>query len=312
MNEPAIDPAEPSGCTLADLMALTVGSAIACSFFWYSYGIDSTTISGRTAPEWFLWENRGIELFQKSCVALIPVILLRRRRYGGPLRPVDYSVILMGLSQLFLTIWHWQPLVILYKPSPTSRLTLVNMEAFRAWKLSKFAIGIMAGLVVVFRRYRRVDCVSGVMIALSWCCLTESFTQAYQDWGNSMLQSPSPRWPLRTVQLLSTILVQGPISVLTYLPFAILIIDLFRSRRRQKLWVEQVSIVLVYVLMIGFQWRTIARQILTSGFDSGVAMNLGIWLAWIVLACVLARIFEPVWRRFLECPSIHSPAEAQL
>jgi hypothetical protein len=287
-------------------MALTVGSAIACSLYWYSSGIDATTISGRAAPDWYVWATRGIELIQKSCAALIPVILLRRWRYGEPLRPVDYLVILIGLSQFFLTIWQWPALGILSKNSPTSIHFSVNLEAFRVWKLSKLVAGIVVGLVVLIRRQRGPDWLSGVMIAFSWSCLTDSLTLAYQDWGNAMLPALSTRWPHGTIWLLSTILAQGPIRVLAYIPFAIMLMDLFRSPGRQRLWVEVVSIVLVLLLPIGFQGRYIAHQVLTSGFNGALAMDLGGWVASIALACLLARIFEPVWRRILEGSPVNS------
>ena len=290
---------DPRGCTLADLLALTLGAAIAASLKWYSGELDSTTIAGRAAPAWFVWANGSIELLRKSGVALIPVILQRRWRYGGPLRPVEYLPILVGLEQIFLSMWTWPVFGILYKDPQAPSRTLVSIEAYRAWQLSQVTIGIAAALLVAYRRKRPPDWISGFLIAVAWNRLTVEGEIYYQEWGNHLITSFG--WPASTVGLLSAALVQGPIGSIIYLPTGIALVDLGRAGGRTWTWVERAATWLILPLPLFSQARYLSVIILgPRPIDLGHALHLGSTVASLGVAYLLARFFEPAWRRLLE------------
>jgi hypothetical protein len=74
---------EPISITLADLLALVVGSALAVSLPQLHWPSDRIAIGNVPVPGWFAWLFVIAEAAMKVCLALIPVILGRRARYGG-------------------------------------------------------------------------------------------------------------------------------------------------------------------------------------------------------------------------------------
>lgn len=299
MSETTAYRPEPRGCTLADLIALTLGAAIAASLYWYSGATELTTIAGRAAPTWYIWANSFIELLQKSCVALTPVILQRRWRTGGPLRPVEYLPILTALDQIFLSALHWPVFGILYKGAKQSSGIHVDLEAWRAWNLGQLAIGFIAILLVVLRRKRPPDWIAGFLVALAWGRMALVGGIYYQEWGNEWITANG--WPLSTVRLLSATVVQGPPGLVVNLPLAMVLVDLGGAHIRRRSWVEWVAAWLTLPLPLFYQARFLAGSRLgTRPLDFVHATHLGVWVASFGLAYLMARAFEPAWRWFLE------------
>ena len=91
---------EPISITLADLMMLVFGSAVAISLPQMHFPADRIAIDNIPMPGWVPWLFVIGEVAMKVGLALIPVILGRRARYGGLPRPADWLAILVGLSLL--------------------------------------------------------------------------------------------------------------------------------------------------------------------------------------------------------------------
>jgi len=91
---------EPIPITLADLAALVLGSALAISLPQMHLTTDRIAIGGAPMPGWIAWLFVIGEVAMKVSMALIPVILARRARYGCLPRPADWLSILVGLTLL--------------------------------------------------------------------------------------------------------------------------------------------------------------------------------------------------------------------
>jgi hypothetical protein len=309
MNEVIPERAEPRGCTLADLMALTLGAAIAASLYWYSSKSGSITILGRLAPSSYVWFNSFLEILQKSCVALTPVILHRRWRSGGPLRPVEYLPILIAIGQVSFSMWQWPVFGIVSDDPRSSSGKRVDMEAVRIWKLAQCAVGGAAALLVFVRRKRAPDWLFGVLVAIAWDRLVYAGETFYQAWGYEFMTSYD--WPNATTRLLSSTLVQLPIGLIVNVPLAIALVDLGRGRARPATWVERASAWLGLSPPLLVQVRYFAQGlILAPGIILECALRAGLWAASIGLAYLLARAFEPAWRRALEGSRDHAGLKA--
>jgi hypothetical protein len=86
--------------TLADLSALILGSALAVYLPQMHFPHDRITIYNFPMPEWVAWLFVIQEVLMKVGLALIPVILVRRARYGGLPTATDWLPILVALPLL--------------------------------------------------------------------------------------------------------------------------------------------------------------------------------------------------------------------
>jgi hypothetical protein len=295
---------------MADLLALTFGAAIAASLYWYSNkGGSNTVAGGSSAAVRYFWFSSFIELLQKSCVALTPVILLRRWQAGGPIQPIAYLPILVSFGQISNSIWNLPILGIVYEDLKISSGKLVNMEAFEVWKLAQGAIGIVAAALAFARRRRPPDWIFGLLVAIAWDRLAYAWEVFYQTWGNERITSQG--WPLSVVRLFSVTVIQGPIGVVAYFPLAIVLVDLRRAPWRRWGWVEWAAAWLTLPLPLLIRGRYLAQVvILVRGFPNDhVIIEIG-WMASIGLAYLVARVSEPAWRRFLEGSSDHADLNA--
>jgi hypothetical protein len=106
----AMERREPISITLADLLALVVGAALAVSLPQLHWPSDRITISNVSMPSWVAWLFVIAEAAMKVGLALVPVILARRARYGGLPKPADWLTILVALILLHEVVqrWEWQ------------------------------------------------------------------------------------------------------------------------------------------------------------------------------------------------------------
>ena len=86
--------------TLADLSALVLGCALAVWLPQMHFPHDQITIYNIPMPEWVAWLFVITEVLMKVGLALIPVILARRVRYGGLPTAADWLPILVALPML--------------------------------------------------------------------------------------------------------------------------------------------------------------------------------------------------------------------
>jgi hypothetical protein len=91
------DRPEPLGVTVADLVALVLGVALAMALPWP----PGRPWNGPRAALQFTAQAAA-----RSALALLPVVLARRVRYGGLARPAEFLAAACGLAQLPVAIGH--------------------------------------------------------------------------------------------------------------------------------------------------------------------------------------------------------------
>jgi hypothetical protein len=91
---------EPTSITLADLSSLVVGAALAFSLPQLHHPTDRISIGNIPMPGWVACLFVIGEVAMKAGLALTPVIVARRVRYGGLPGPADWLAILVGLALL--------------------------------------------------------------------------------------------------------------------------------------------------------------------------------------------------------------------
>jgi hypothetical protein len=91
---------EPVCLTVADLATLVNGSAFAISLPVIHFPSDRIAISNIPMPGWVPWLFAIGEVAMKLCLALTPVIVARRARYGGLASPAEWLAIAGGLTFL--------------------------------------------------------------------------------------------------------------------------------------------------------------------------------------------------------------------
>jgi hypothetical protein len=97
MSSVAHQHAEPRGLTLADLVALVVGSALAVAAPWpFEMPAPGTGNFGPWLGTLSFFQSASLAL-ERACLALLPVVLARRIRYGGFARPAEFLVAACGM-----------------------------------------------------------------------------------------------------------------------------------------------------------------------------------------------------------------------
>ncbi len=89
---------EPKAITLSDLIALVAGVAIVLRIPWVFWPDPRDRIASSASWVPYVW--LGEQILELSCLALLPVILLRRARFGGLIRPAEFLTVCCGLPAL--------------------------------------------------------------------------------------------------------------------------------------------------------------------------------------------------------------------
>ncbi len=102
-----------SAATLSDLFVLVLGVALALSLRWDSTWRSTPHPSLPGMPVW-KWDGEFVEeAIEKTCLALIPLMLWRRVRLGGVCRPAELLLVACGtyplVDDINWALWHSDP-----------------------------------------------------------------------------------------------------------------------------------------------------------------------------------------------------------
>ena len=89
---------EPKAITLSDLIALVAGVAIVLRIPWVFWPDPRDRITSSSSWVPYVW--LAGQVLELSCLALLPVIVLRRARFGGLIRPAEFLTACCGLPAL--------------------------------------------------------------------------------------------------------------------------------------------------------------------------------------------------------------------
>lgn len=289
------------GLTLADLMALTLGVAVATALAWYSGTAASSRVGGRPAPGWYVAGNRTIEVCQKTCIALSVVILFRNWRLGGTLRPAEALPMFEGLPPAMFSLSKWHVFGIYYLDDPSRPWNVsVNLEALHLWMMAQVALGFLALVLVAARRRHLPGWAAGVLIVVAYNRLTEPLEHFFRKWANPQFESLDLS-PVASLLAYSA-LVEIPIAVLGYLPIVAAAVDFGRRDRPRRSWSEWSGMLLGMTIYLLVRARYFAQYWL-SPTPSGppteilvidaIAFGIGVLLVW-RFGPRLRRSFGPV------------------
>jgi hypothetical protein len=99
-TEESTERREPIWLTLADLCALVLGCALALFLPQMHFPTDRVAVAGFPMPNWVVWLFVIAKFAMRAGLALTPVIVARRARYGGVPRPADWLAVAVGLTLL--------------------------------------------------------------------------------------------------------------------------------------------------------------------------------------------------------------------
>ncbi len=294
---------EPRGSTMADLLALTAGVALAASLDWYSTWTQLRTINGATAPGWYIAESFLRESLQKGCAALLPVIVARRVRYGGPIRPAEFLALTLGFPRLLLSLERLPGLGLVYEQPGRPGFYTVNPDTYDLWEQIQAAVGVLAAVLFVLRRRRPPPWVAGLLLVVAWHGAFDGGSHFLQKGINERLIAMTD--VVQTRRLIG-ILASFPNAAISFLPFAAAAFDLRRSGRRAWTWVEWAAM----GQAVGFMALARAHYLIRSYLEGPRATFLEVrgpgitqTIAAIGLALAIVRRFGPAWRRWMGRPA---------
>ncbi len=294
------DRPERRGMTLGDLAALVAGAALAASLFWYSQTVRARTLAGRPAPGWYVVVVVAREALSKGCIALVPVILARKVRHRGPIRPGEFAALCLAADQLMLALYGWPALGILRPIPGRTEHFEVDEARFQAWNAATLAASALAAFVLATSRRRLPKAVAGLLLVAAWFGLVTPLQTVTMEWLSYRTHGLYRRLPAVGREVLGQAM-WLPFVVIHLLPPAFAGLDALR-RRPGRTWVEWAGL----ALALGWSLLVRAQEFLrhrlgdigprsadTDAVDA-VSTILGI-----ALAFALAGALAPSLRRWL-------------
>jgi hypothetical protein len=157
-GERSMSTGEPRNITLADLMALVAGFALAASFLRDEAAMQGRVI-GWTAPLWITGAVSAVSWLRSTCLALTAVAVVRRWRYGGMYSPGEFLALVTGTGMFFYVI-----------RAVIQLLTLGPVGSNIVWNLSGLVTAIVvvsAGWAALAGRGRWPAWLTGLSLALA-------------------------------------------------------------------------------------------------------------------------------------------------
>jgi len=305
---------EPVGLTLADLVAIVAGAAVLLAMpVLRLYWPDPREFPG-VWPRWLPWTWATRQILTGACLALVPVILARRFRYGGMARPAEFLAACCGLP--LLVDWVEILLIRAYVRARGGSLPgsgLVGMPAHswdawrdgphRAFQEGVLLTGVAAAVGVYLGRKRLPGWLLTALVLVAWLglystvpvLLTRAFVLSiYHATGNV------PVGPMggALIDLLINLL---PTFLMFSVPACLAFHDLRSSGAPRPTWLARTGLALASLL---FLVTETSRHLQLYGESRG---GLGFWvgsptravatLLAAILAPTFARRLEPFWER---------------
>ncbi|CAN5824025.1 hypothetical protein BH23PLA1_BH23PLA1_24480 [soil metagenome] len=308
---------EPTRMTLADLLALVVGVAIVAALPWLNRPEFIGPLGGGAGPAsyvpllMFLHEGLG-----KACLALVPVVLARRVRHGGMVRPTEFLLACVGLPWLSMGITTGLMLVGLSqqfgRPIDT---TNIPVEATTRWVQETQAI--QAGVLLTVGLFSAISRVVGrrqwpgwfgsVLLMVVWTCALGLIRgpiwhggSAWQDVLRSILGTTGllNYWGSMFAWGFGTLL---PIALLYAIPVAAVAFGLRHRSGLQFAWHERAALLLASAAFLA--WETamqiiaITRYLGPGEYWSSTLGGVAAYLTAALFGLLIIARWLPGWSR---------------
>jgi hypothetical protein len=170
-------PAEPRGLTLADLMVLIAGVAVALALPDEATRPDNVVGLNRVA-EWVLvWLKYLNEQLSKLCLAPGFAALCRCARYRRPIRSPEFLALTVGWLMLFRVVTNppngWITFSLPIHVSPTMGNYQVDERGYGLWYLGWFLAGCVAAVCLAMGTIRRrlSAWMPPILLLLTWAAV---------------------------------------------------------------------------------------------------------------------------------------------
>jgi hypothetical protein len=256
---------EPTANTIADLVALIVGVGLAISFEWHSAWAVPLGMGGRGAPRWFGVLRYVDEGLQNGLMAMIVVVIARRLRYGGPIRPAEFLAFTVGVPRLLLGLQRLPALGLITRV-PGTELRSLDIEWFRLWMLAESTLCALALATALAFRRRLAPWVVCCLLSGAWVAQqpVEFFTQEVRD--AILLRYHPPIWAVR---LLNDLLAM-PFVMLAVVPIVAVLFYELRGNRPARTWVETACLGLGLASFVAVEIRICSWFYLGPGWSNPV------------------------------------------
>jgi hypothetical protein len=219
-------------------LALAGGAALAASLEWYSgWGSQQGPFRG-SVPRWYVGIYYLTESLQKGLVALIPVVIARRVRYGGAIRPAEFLALTVGVPRLLLSVERLPALgMVVRVPGSRVRYEIIA-ELYDLWMQIELCLALLVLAVAVKLRRRLAPWVTSALLVAVWVALLplEGYVHQVRDAILYRL-----RWRYWGVVCLNELL-ELPFRVFWMVPMVAAVVDRLRGDRRAPNWVERASL----------------------------------------------------------------------
>jgi hypothetical protein len=292
---------EPTGMTLGDLVALVAGAGLAAGLTWYSQWQSERTLARQPAPAWYIVLLYAREITRKGCLALVPVILVRKIRLGGPIRPGEFAALCVGMDLLLLAAYQWPALGILALKPGTKDVYTVNMGPFWIWYGTQLVLSALAVVLLIVRRRQFPGWAAGLLLCAGWYGLAAPFQVFYKEGFDLLVGDGLMRLPIVTRFAIHALLTSLPFGVLWNLPTAFAALDGLRPRAGRT-WVERAGLAAALGLWIVVDCQNFIRIQSNNPALRSPAMDtlhVATPLVVIALSFAMAWLLEPKFLRWL-------------
>jgi hypothetical protein len=153
------DRTQPVWFTTADQIALVIGCSMALAMPWHNSPTAQISFAGGLMSRSFAYLVVLDELIRKSCLALVPVLLVRRARFAERGRALESLVVFCAMTQVVITVeslpwiadsFHHTP-----DPAQPGLMTWVPGPPYWWWKIGALTAGVTAVAMLFLRRATR-------------------------------------------------------------------------------------------------------------------------------------------------------------
>jgi len=294
--------------TIPDLIWLSVGVAVAASLGWYHIDVAPRTPAGALMPGLLLTADFATETLMKGCLALFPVEIARRVRYGGPIKAVEFALLNVGLTHLLVRI-EQQPWFGLMATSPSAPGSLlVNVDLYDYWQGGILAVSVLALIVAVIRRHRPPPRVVGLLLVMAYYGLSTAGVGYPRSWVNALIARQG--FGLDVSRVLYMFLGTGLFQVIWFLPIAAALVEGLGRMGGRWTWVDRAAFGLPVIFEVTAYVRSFfkiyhsPKGIGSDGQYAYILMMLGS----LGLAVALVKLMGPAWGRFFATRGPGDPA----
>jgi hypothetical protein len=289
---------EPAGTTTGDLLALAAGVALAASLEWYSGWGSQLGPWGSPAPRWYVLFYYFKEGLQKGLVALIPVVIARRVRYGGPIRTAEFLALTVGVPRLLLSFERLPALGLVVRAPGRSVHYQINADLYDRWMQTELFLALLAVAAAVRFRERLAPWVTATLLVGFWVALApaEGFVHQFRD---AILERV--HWPRWGVVVLNDVLLM-PFRVFWMVPLVADVMDRLGGDRRAPTWVEAacLGLALSWFLCVRFKYYIdVYYTPLRPGSYERIVRDMIEIVAAVILGILLVQRCGPALRRWI-------------